>query len=71
VAEDHRYVSFMYSYANYIPLAGHSVRRIIERLEPFRYERIYGCFERWVVASDAEAAVASSASRYLRAIGYA
>jgi glyoxylase-like metal-dependent hydrolase (beta-lactamase superfamily II) len=71
VAEDHRYVSFMYSYVNYIPLAGESVRRITERLEPFRYDRIYGCFEGWVVASDAEAAVARSASRYLRAIGYA
>ena len=45
MAEDHPYVSFMYSYVNYIPLAGESVRRITERLEPFRYDRIYGCFD--------------------------
>jgi hypothetical protein len=69
VVEDHRYVAFMYSYVNYIPLSGASVRRITERLVPFRYDRIYGCFTGWVVASAAQAAVASSAARYLRAIG--
>jgi glyoxylase-like metal-dependent hydrolase (beta-lactamase superfamily II) len=71
VGEDHRYVAFMYSYVNFIPLSGASVRRITERLVPFRYDRIYGCFSRWVVASDAQAAVASSGARYLRAIGNA
>jgi glyoxylase-like metal-dependent hydrolase (beta-lactamase superfamily II) len=69
VVEDHRYVSFMYSYVNYIPLAGAGVRQITERLSPLRYDRIYGCFAGWVVASDAQAAVARSATRYLRAIG--
>ena len=69
VVEDHRYVSFMYSYVNYIPLSGANVRRITELLNPFSYDRIYGCFEGWVVASDAQAAVARSAARYLRAIG--
>ena len=69
VVEDHRYVTFMYSYVNYIPLSGVAVRRIIERLVPFRYYRVYGCFAGWVVASDAQAAVARSATRYLRAIG--
>lgn len=54
VVEDHRYVSFMYSYVNYIPLSGAGVRRITERLIPFSYDRIYGCFESWVVASDAQ-----------------
>jgi hypothetical protein len=68
VVEDHRYVAFMYSYVNYIPLSGASVRRITERLVPFRYDRIYGCFTGWWQA-DAQAAVASSAARYLRAIG--
>jgi glyoxylase-like metal-dependent hydrolase (beta-lactamase superfamily II) len=71
VVEDHRYVTFMYSYVNYIPLSGEAVRRIAERLAPFRYDRIYGCFERLVVAHDGRAAVARSATRYLRAIGEA
>ena len=71
VAEDHSYVTSMYSYVNYVPLSGPAIRRIIERLDPFRYDRIYGCFAGWVVASDAQAAVARSAARYLRAIGEA
>ncbi len=68
VAEDHRYATFMYSYVNYIPLSGVAVRRITERLLPFNYDRIYGCFAGWVVTSDAQAAVARSATRYLSAI---
>jgi hypothetical protein len=42
---------------------------MIERLDPFGYDRIYGCFAGWVVACDAQAAVARSATRYLVAIG--
>ncbi len=68
VVEDRRYVTFMYSYVNYVPLSGSAVRRITERLVPFRYDRIYGCFVGLVVASDARGAVARSAARYLRAI---
>ncbi len=68
MVEDHRYVSFMYSYVNYVPLSGPAVRRIIERLFPFRYDRIYGCFAGWVVTSDAQAAIARSSTRYLHAI---
>jgi hypothetical protein len=69
VVEDHRYVTFMYSYVNYIPLPGAGVRRITERLVPFGYARIYGCIAGWVVAGDDQAAVARSATRYVSAIG--
>lgn len=69
VVEDRRYVTFMYSYVNYIPLSGAAVQQIVERLAPLRYDRIYGCFAEWVVASDAQAAITRSATRYLRAIG--
>jgi hypothetical protein len=69
VVEDHRYISFTYSYVNYIPISGADVRRITERLIPFSYVRIYGCFEGWVVASEAQGTVARSAVRYLHAIG--
>ena len=63
------YVTFMYSYVNYIPPSGPAVRRIVDRVNPFRYDRIYGCFAGWVVASDAQATVSCSAARYLRGIG--
>jgi glyoxylase-like metal-dependent hydrolase (beta-lactamase superfamily II) len=69
VVEDRRYVTFMYSYVNYIPLSGAAVQQIVERLAPLRYDRIYGCFAGWVIASDAQAAMTRSATRYLRAIG--
>lgn len=68
VAEDRRYVTFMYSYVNYIPLSEGAIRRITGRLSPFAYDRIYGCFEGLLVAHDARSAVASSAARYLEAI---
>jgi len=69
VVEDRRYVSFMYSYPNLIPLSASAVRRIVEAVEPFDYDRIYGGWWDEVVPSDAKAAVARSAARYLRAIG--
>lgn len=69
VVPDRRWVSFMHSYPNYIPLNAAAVRHIVEAVEPFRFDRIYGAFDKMVVASDAKAAVARSAGRYLRAIG--
>jgi glyoxylase-like metal-dependent hydrolase (beta-lactamase superfamily II) len=69
VVSDRRYVSFMYSYPNLIPLPAAAIRRIVAAVEPFAYDRIYGAWFERVVASDARAAVARSAARYLKAIG--
>ncbi|MCC6627882.1 MAG: MBL fold metallo-hydrolase [Chloroflexi bacterium] len=69
VVSDRRYVSFMYSYPNLIPLPAATVRRVVAAVEPFAYERIYGAWWDRVVASDAKAAVARSAERYIAAIG--
>ena len=68
VVQDRRWVSFMYSYPNLIPLPAPAIRRIVEALEPYRFERIYGAWWGRVV-EDGEAAVRRSAERYLRAIG--
>lgn len=68
VAQDRRYVSFMYSYPNLIPLPARAVRRIVAAVEPFAYDRIYGAWWERVVATDARAAVARSAARYIAAI---
>ncbi len=65
VAQDRRWVSFMYSFPNLIPLADAQVRRIVEVLRPFRYERIYSLWEGRVTATDGAAAVERSADRYL------
>ena len=69
VVQDRRYVSFMRSYPNLIPLGPMAIRRIVERIEPFTFEQIYGGWWQANVLSDAKAAVRRSAERYLRAIG--
>jgi hypothetical protein len=69
VVQDRRYVSFMRSYPNLIPLGPAAIRRIVERIEPFPFDHIYGGWWQANVLSDAKGAVARSAERYLRAIG--
>jgi hypothetical protein len=71
VVQDRRYVSFMRSYPNLIPLGPVAIHRILERIEPFSFDRIYGGWWQANVLSDAKAAVARSAERYLRAIASA
>jgi glyoxylase-like metal-dependent hydrolase (beta-lactamase superfamily II) len=68
VVQDRRYVSFMRSYPNLIPLGAAAIHRILETVEPFSFEQIYGGWWRVNVLSDAKAAVTRSAQRYLRAI---
>ena len=68
VVMDRRYVSFMYSYPNLIPLGERSIRRIVESLRPFPYEKIYGGWNGRVVSVNGSDAVERSAERYLRFI---
>jgi len=65
---DRRWVSFMYSYPNRIPLSAAAVRRIAEKLEPLEFDRLYGGFWGQIVESDANNAVRRSAERYIAAI---
>jgi hypothetical protein len=69
VCRDRRWVSFMYSYPNLIPLPAKAIRRIAAALKPLEYERLYGAFPGLTVAKDAWGAVERSAARYLKAIG--
>ena len=68
VAQDRRYVSFMYSYPNMIPLNERSVERIVQTVEPFDFDRIYGGWWDYHVAQDAKSALKRSAQRYIKAI---
>ncbi|MGH3345313.1 MAG: hypothetical protein ACRDPK_21095 [Carbonactinosporaceae bacterium] len=65
VVADTRYVSFMRSYPNLIPLPEGEIRHILDALAPYRYDRVYGGWWPRVVDRDGEAAVARSAARYL------
>lgn len=60
------WVSFMYSYPNYIPERPSTVRRALDLLEPYDYQAIYGAWWDFVVPADAKAVVSRSADRYLR-----
>jgi glyoxylase-like metal-dependent hydrolase (beta-lactamase superfamily II) len=68
VVQDRRYLSFMRSFPNYIPLGRTSVERIVKAVEPFAFEEIYGAWWKANVLSDAKGAVHRSADRYIRAI---
>ncbi len=68
VVPDRRYVSFMYSYPNLIPLSAASVRRIAAAVRPYHFDRIYGGWWDRVVDKNARAAVETSAERYARAL---
>jgi glyoxylase-like metal-dependent hydrolase (beta-lactamase superfamily II) len=68
VVQDRRFVSFMYSYPNYIPLPAATVRHMVAMLEPYAFERVYGAWFGAVVRADGKAAVRRSAERYVRAL---
>jgi glyoxylase-like metal-dependent hydrolase (beta-lactamase superfamily II) len=68
VVQDRRFVSFMYSYPNYIPLPAAAVRRMVRMLEPYPFARVYGAWFGAVVRAEAKRAVQRSAERYVRAL---
>jgi hypothetical protein len=68
VCMDRRWLSFMFSYPNFIPLSPAAVRDIVEKLDGFKFDRLYGAVPGWVVSTGAHEAVKKSADRYLSAI---
>jgi glyoxylase-like metal-dependent hydrolase (beta-lactamase superfamily II) len=65
VVSDLRYVSFMYSYPNLIPLNPAAVQRIVASVEPYAFDRIYSSWSDKVVSADAKGALRRSAERYI------
>ena len=68
VVADRRWVSFMYSYPNLIPLPASEVARIRDIVSHYDFERIYGAWFATIVSSDAKNAVIRSANRYIHAL---
>jgi hypothetical protein len=68
IIPDRDWVSFMYSYPNLIPLGEAAIRRIVDALEPFDFERIVGAWWGRVVPRDGKEIVRRSAERYVAAI---
>jgi hypothetical protein len=65
VVPDRGWASFMWSYPNLIPLDEHTVRDIANRVERFRFDRVYGGWWGRVIVDDGAAAVRRSADRYV------
>jgi hypothetical protein len=68
VIPDRRYVGFMYSYPNVIPLPASKVQAIGAALEPYAFDTIYGAWWGNVVERDGSGVVRRSVDRYLRAV---
>jgi glyoxylase-like metal-dependent hydrolase (beta-lactamase superfamily II) len=66
VVMDRRYVSFMYSYPNLIPLSIETVERIAAKIRPYQYERVYGAFNGRTIKIEGSQAIERSAERYVR-----
>ena len=68
VTPDRKFLSFMRSYPNLIPLSGREVENIATALAPFAFEAIYGHFFDRVIAAGAKGILARSVARYLACI---
>jgi hypothetical protein len=68
VIPDRRYVSFMYSYPNLIPLPSSKVQGIADALAPFEFDTIYGAWWDRFIEADGSNIVRRSAERYIRAV---
>ena len=66
VVPDRRFVSFMTSYPNLIPMSEAKVRSILDAVEPYEFDRIYGGWWGRNVMSGAKDAVRRSADRYVQ-----
>ena len=70
VTPDRKHVSFMYSYPNFIPLPASVVDRIVDKVMPLKFDRLYGHFFGLEIEADAKNVIRRSAERYKKAIGF-
>lgn len=68
VVPDARWVSFMRSYPNQIPLSAAVVERMVAAVEPYAFEQIFSPWPDRHVHADAKGAVHRSAARYTAAL---
>jgi hypothetical protein len=68
-AQDRRFVTFMRSYPNYIPLPEPLIRGIVAAVQPYEFDRIYGGWWPTVVDRNAKRAIEKSAARYIKWLG--
>jgi hypothetical protein len=65
VVTDRKWLSFMRSYPNLIPLSAREVEAIGKAMAPFSFEAIYGHYFDRVIARDGKAVLEKSVARYV------
>jgi hypothetical protein len=68
VATDRKWLSFMRSYPNFIPLSARAVEHIGAALKPFPFEAVYGHYFDRVIATEGKAVLERSVARYVAAV---
>jgi hypothetical protein len=68
VTTDRKWLSFMRSYPNLIPLSAREVEHIGAAMKPFAFDTIYGHYFDRVIAKNAKAVLEKSVERYVGAI---
>jgi glyoxylase-like metal-dependent hydrolase (beta-lactamase superfamily II) len=68
VTTDRKWLTFMRSYPNFIPLSARTVENIGAALKPFAFETIYGHYFDRVIDKGAKAVLETSIARYVAAI---
>ena len=69
VIPDRKFVTFMRSYPNMIPLSAPAVERIGRLLEPFDYDIIHGAWFERTIPRGGKNVVRRSITRYVAAVG--
>lgn len=68
VTVDRKFLTFMWSYPNMIPLPPKTIRAIAAAMAPYAFDTLYGHYWDRVIASNAKAVFDRSIGRYLKAI---
>ena len=68
VATDRKWLSFMRSYPNFIPLSAREVEHIGQAMAPYAFDTLYGHYFDRVIAKDAKSVLEKSVARYIAAV---
>ena len=69
VTTDRKFLSFMRSYPNFIPLSAKQVSGIAIALQPFEFDTIYGHYFDRVIPTGGKQILEISVKRYVAAVG--
>lgn len=68
VCADRRFVTFMHSFPNHVPLGPAAAERVVAALRPHPFDRLYGWRPGLVIAEGAKACLERSLARHLAAL---